>query len=572
MLYQDLKSWIPANLFNSKNKLISKRTTECWFKSKNVSYIRDMIIDKTSFLVGDVRFGARVHCILNDITENPKCIHCKTNDVGLGFKNVEAGYTFSEFCSIQCINKSDQTKRKIKDTNLKLYGVDHYFKSEDGQRAKKNACVEKYGVENVFQSDVIKERYKNNLLTEYGVENISQIPEVKEKKKLKSLDKYGTDWVVQSDEFKSKSKQTNLTNKGVENPQQCQIIKIQTQQTRRRIEYHKYKSSKLFTDVVEFLFDESEYINGKNINLDCRCNSCNNIFGWNKYNDGRIPRCPVCFPKQKFVSFAETTLAKFIESLHLDLVLNSRKILPSRKELDIFIPKYNIAIEFNGLYWHSDKAKGATSRHFLNKTEQCEKLGIHLIHIFEDEWKYKLEIIKSKIRKLLGQTDTIIDKFDINPISQQIAFEFLEVNSLYGSPIHSNLNLGIFIDNKLVGISIINENNEIIELCEMVGVSIKNFRNEIIQYCKGTLKLISLSMLLDRRWHTTNDINSEYEITNPKFYYISNEIRDIQGNGEIFLNKKKNKLWDDNLTEWENMQLNNIDRVWDCGLIKVKLI
>ena len=28
--------------------------------------------------------------------------------------------------------------------------------------------------------------------------------------------------------------------------------------------------------------------------------------------------------------------------------------------------------------------------------------------------------------------------------------------------------------------------------------------------------------------------------------------------------------FDSNLTEWENMQLNNYDRIWDCGNISYK--
>ncbi|MFW6130771.1 MAG: hypothetical protein ACOC56_06250, partial [Atribacterota bacterium] len=61
---------------------------------------------------------------------------------------------------------------------------------------------------------------------------------------------------------------------------------------------------------------------------------------------------------------------------------------PSNKrrfiELDIYLPDFNIAIEYNGLYWHSE-LNGKDRNYHLNKTNICENENIQLIHIFEDE-------------------------------------------------------------------------------------------------------------------------------------------------------------------------------------------
>ena len=70
---------------------------------------------------------------------------------------------------------------------------------------------------------------------------------------------------------------------------------------------------------------------------------------------------------------------------------NCRNII-APLEIDIFIPSKNIAIEYDGLYWHSsNKFSGRTieKKYHLNKTEQCLKKGIKLIHIFENEWILK---------------------------------------------------------------------------------------------------------------------------------------------------------------------------------------
>lgn len=67
-------------------------------------------------------------------------------------------------------------------------------------------------------------------------------------------------------------------------------------------------------------------------------------------------------------------------------------------ELDIYIPDKNLAIEYNGIYWHAKEDKN----YHLHKTEECEKKGVRLIHIWEDLWFSKKEIYKSIISSALG--------------------------------------------------------------------------------------------------------------------------------------------------------------------------
>lgn len=54
------------------------------------------------------------------------------------------------------------------------------------------------------------------------------------------------------------------------------------------------------------------------------------------------------------------------------------------KELDIYIPDLKIAVEYNGLYWHSIE-QGIDKYAHRNKSLACRQLGIRLIHIYEFE-------------------------------------------------------------------------------------------------------------------------------------------------------------------------------------------
>ena len=83
------------------------------------------------------------------------------------------------------------------------------------------------------------------------------------------------------------------------------------------------------------------------------------------------------------VSKEENNLVDFISGLGFDIIQNDREIL-NGKELDILIPSQNTAIEYNGVYYHSDKFKDKNSH--LIKIKECEKKGIRLIHIWESDW------------------------------------------------------------------------------------------------------------------------------------------------------------------------------------------
>lgn len=135
------------------------------------------------------------------------------------------------------------------------------------------------------------------------------------------------------------------------------------------------------------------------------------------------------------VSNKEILLKDFLINLNYELICNSRKILKSL-ELDIFIPDLNLAIEYNGIYWHSyhpTMYTGLTQidlnyskyRH-QNKSLACIKKGIRLLHIYEDEDPY------IKIEEFLNwKWDGIQSEFDLDsgcdPLN--IGFELLEPES-----------------------------------------------------------------------------------------------------------------------------------------------
>lgn len=127
----------------------------------------------------------------------------------------------------------------------------------------------------------------------------------------------------------------------------------------------------------------------------------------------------------------EISVEKFVNSLGHKTISNTKSILQGRHEIDIFIPKLNKAIEYNGIYWH--RGKGET--YHKDKTDGCNKLNISLIHIWEDQWNDNQEKIKDILIKFLDD------------LPQHQLMEYIEIDVATDNP-QIYINLGYHIQSQ----------------------------------------------------------------------------------------------------------------------------
>ena len=185
---------------------------------------------------------------------------------------------------------------------------------------------------------------------------------------------------------------------------------------------HKKYQEMLKSTTVEPLFSEEEWTN--RISLDqlfhCKCKICEKIFDakfdenfYVRNNKLAWFRRPTCFPYiNSRKSNAEKDLLAYVKSLHdksTKIESGNRRVLGRGFELDIWIPSSRIAIEFNGVFWHSLEHDKDNAQKCLAKTKRCEELGIKLIHIWEDEWKFKNIETKLWLKKILVDGATPLD-------------------------------------------------------------------------------------------------------------------------------------------------------------------
>lgn len=274
------------------------------------------------------------------------------------------------------------------------------------------------------------------------------------------------------------------------------------------------------------------------------------------------------------ISYTQDTIMDYVKSLGVEAE-ETRKIIPPY-ELDIYIPSKKIAIEYNGLYWHSSGSKDTDktqSKYHLMKTEMCEKRGIHLFHIFENEWldPIKKEIWKSMIKHKLGLSKKIhARKCTIKEVNPKDAKKFIEENHLQGFCAGANLYRGLYYEDSLVQLISVGKSRysntpylELLRMCSKVGICVVGGASKLT---KG-LKLISYG---NRRWCSSlgnvyDSIMIKTGESKPCYWYIKNG--QIYHRSRFMKHKLNNTLdkFDDKMTEVENCYANGLRRIWDCG-------
>lgn len=133
------------------------------------------------------------------------------------------------------------------------------------------------------------------------------------------------------------------------------------------------------------------------------------------------------------LSKPQIELQEYIKSIYNGIIsVNNRSII-SPYELDIYIPDKNLAIEYNGTYWHTSNNIDKKAHH--NKSKLCEENGIRLIHIFEYEWENDRQrpVLENIIKSALGITKTVYArKMKIIEKPSSEMREFFDKNNIQG--------------------------------------------------------------------------------------------------------------------------------------------
>ena len=242
-----------------------------------------------------------------------------------------------------------------------------------------------------------------------------------------------------------------------------------------------------------------------------------------------------------------------------------------------------MAFEYNGLYWHSDVFKDR--KYHINKTKSCYENDIKLIHIWEDEWINKEDIVMSRIKNLLGGSKIIYArKCKIAEIDKKTSDQFLKDNHIQGSVISKN-NIGLYYDDDLVSVMTFGSlrknlgycskegHHELLRFCNKLGTSVIGGASKILKYFIRNYKPVNIISYADISWSNGSLYKKlgfdEIGITDPNYFWVKNGIRYNRFSFRKDILVKEG--YDPNLSESEIMRERGYYKIYNCGNLKFEL-
>lgn len=415
-------------------------------KRENIKISYNEILKLTSFLndhYEDIPLSQRLWHVKNNNYNIQRCKICDNpTKYNRNYKN-----TCSRKCDVE-YKRSEEIQDKSKTTSLKRYGVEYYMLSNDFSKKSKETLLQKYGVEYPSQSKEIQDKSQKTCLERYGVKDYSQTEEYKQKFKTTCLKKYGINYIPSyisrspeaiKKHFASYSEYINST-KFKEKVKNNFLLILQRYDIDINYEYLNYYKNHLHKVLCKKCNKEF-YIDGKSI-LSQRLKLYKDI-------------CPHHLNiSNRNYSVEEKELLNYIESIYKGKILKNNRSLIFPYELDIYLPELKIAIEYNGLYWHSSDQK--PNNYHKMKSDLCKEKGVHLIHIFENDWKINKSIVKSILSNFINNSNNariFARKCNIQRIDNfSYVSEFLIDNHLLGKVQTYSYCYGLFHNNELVSL------------------------------------------------------------------------------------------------------------------------
>lgn len=282
-------------------------------------------------------------------------------------------------------------------------------KDKEVIKKREDCCIQKYGVKNPYQAEEIKTKIQNTNLQKYGVAYNLQRQETIEQAKKTKLLKYGNATYNNT----AKIKQTCLAKYGVDSYSKTDQFKVNLLNTLNFNEIakkgYKTKSKKIlqmkqlgYITIQDALskYGQSWYKN----------NIVPIVY---KYHTGFIS-----FKDEKIIekyylnnnghsSQEENQLFEILKKYYNGTIIHGENKIIAPYEVDFYLPDLNIAIEYNGIYWHSTKFKN--NDYHYNKSIQCYNKKIRLVHFYEfEDWNYIEEFIKN----MLNNNEKITNDFN----------------------------------------------------------------------------------------------------------------------------------------------------------------
>ena len=428
---------------------------------------------------------------------------------------------------------------------------------------------------------------RSTVTKEYGVANVAKLTSVKEKRKATMLKVHGVEYYSQIEGFRDICHESNMKRYGVPSYAMLpefkeRMRKVTLERTGLPYNFSKNKD-KVASEYNSFLEQHGctlvDYKDNRHIAY--RCNKCNaemvepDVFIRGRVGYGITP-CIVCHSKAGPSPSSSSSLEEYIGSLGFDVTHEDYDIDGVHGTI-IVVERRKLKIDYIDLYWHSEMFY--SSKTHLDMSKKTEEDGYRLLHIFADEWDLKNDIVKSRIRSLLGIVSNKIyaRRCTVKQLDASIASSFIAENHLQGDA-KASIRYGLFFDTQLVAVMTFGRNRfskndiELIRYCTLMDTTVvggagKLFRHFVNEH-SNVNRVVSYA---DSRWSSKDTMYTKIGFrldgsSKPSYYYI---VGGARVNRMAFM---KCKLVDDGFdctkSEHQIMMERGYYRVYDCGTLR----
>jgi hypothetical protein len=481
-----------------------------------------------------------------------KCKICGT----LVTRFIKSKQQYWDWCSNRCMGRDPEILKRKQQTSLEKYGYSHAMHDPRVLDRMKQQFIENWGVDNPSKSQIVKDRIRAKFQEVYGVDNVSLDPAVIDRIRKSAVERYQN----RKASILCKRRQTLMESRGVSSNK------------------HLHMSPESISK-----YNDLEWLRHQHFDLQKTCHQIATELGVSDTVILHRLKLAEIQPTRWSWSESEKQLRAFIETHYSGKILiNDRKLIYPR-ELDIVIPDLRLAVEFNGVFWHSEQ-RGKTRHYHVSKTRQCEEQGYQLIHIYDTEWSdpRTRPIIESRLLHLLGRSTRIAArKCQIVCLDKKQASDFVNQNHLQ-SWCGCKCAYGLVFGDQLVAVITLGQSRfnhkiqwELLRYCALKNHTVVGGMTKLLSKITADLNINELISYADRRWSSA--IKNIYSsagfqlqgVSEPNYKYFQiNDSKIILESRNKYQKHRLNELlkkFDPNLSEFENMCINDYFRIWDCG-------
>lgn len=291
------------------------------------------------------------------------------------------------------------------------------------------------------------------------------------------------------------------------------------------------------------------------------------------------------YVKKNYTSKPENEIKNYLTSIGVKYESN-RQILIG-KEIDILSNEYKIGIEFNGNKWHTEWFGKKDKTYHLDKTIKCNLKNYRLLHIFEDEWVLKQDIVKNKLKYLFDKDSEMIKisgrKIQIKIIDKPTQIKFLDKYHIQGNG-QSTISIGGFFNDELISVMLFKKTNKNSDNYDLTRYATnynyiyQGVASKMLKYFERNYNPESIISFADRRWTLDKDNNLYTKlgfeldnITSPNCWYYNEKVdKHKRFHNSGFKRQTLHKKYGLPLTMTKTEMVKELgyDRIWDCGLFK----